>query len=128
MNSCAKQRMYLLYGILKELGWRPFRSTRIFWDNKEALLLTGSGRYSSQIKHLALRLFRLRDRIVDKKLVIDNISTKDKLSDILTNFLTKPILPSCSELSFTGANSVSLSNSRAAAKRECDFCWERPLD
>ncbi|CAN0087386.1 unnamed protein product [Sphacelaria rigidula] len=47
MSSCATQGIYLC-GILGELGWRTFRSARIFCDNKGALLLAGQGSYSSR--------------------------------------------------------------------------------
>ena len=46
---------------------------------------------SSRSKHLAIRFMGLRDWIIDKKLVIDHVSTKGQLSDILTKFLARPI-------------------------------------
>ena len=54
--ACAQQGIYLC-GILGELGWRTFRSARIFCDNKGALLLAGQGSNSSRSKHLAIRLW-----------------------------------------------------------------------
>ena len=48
--------------------------------------------YSSRSKHLAIRFMGLRDWIIDEKLVIDPISTKGQLSDILIKFLARPIL------------------------------------
>ncbi|CAM9120594.1 unnamed protein product, partial [Sphacelaria rigidula] len=89
MSSCAKQGIYLC-GILGELGWRTLRSARIFCDNKGALLFAGQGSYSSRSKHLAIRFPGLRDWITDDKIIIDHVSTKGQLSDILTKFLARP--------------------------------------
>ena len=47
--------------------------------------------YSSRNKHLAIRFMGLREWIIDEKLVIDHVSTKSQLSDILTKFLARPI-------------------------------------
>ncbi|CAM9872590.1 unnamed protein product, partial [Sphacelaria rigidula] len=90
MSSCAKQGIYLC-GILGELGWRTFRSARIFCDNKSALLLAGQGSYSSRSKHVAIRFADLRDWITDDKIIIDHVSMKGQLSDILTKFLARPL-------------------------------------
>ncbi|CAM9859694.1 unnamed protein product, partial [Sphacelaria rigidula] len=90
MNSCAKLGIYLC-GIPGELGWRTFRSARIFCDNKGAPLLAGQGSYSSRSKHLAIRFAGLRDWITDDKIIIDHVSTKGQLSDILTKFLPRPL-------------------------------------
>ncbi|CAM9934493.1 unnamed protein product, partial [Sphacelaria rigidula] len=90
MSSCAKQGIYLC-GVLGELGWRTFRSARIFCDNKGALLLAGQGSYSCRSKYLAIRFAGLRDWITDDKIVIDHVSTKDQLSDILTKSLARPL-------------------------------------
>ncbi|CAM9900949.1 unnamed protein product, partial [Sphacelaria rigidula] len=89
VRSYAKQGIYLC-GILGELGW-TFRSARIFCDNKGALLLAGQGSYSSRRKHLAIRFAGLRDWITDDKIIIDHVSTKGQLSDILTKFLARPL-------------------------------------
>ena len=89
MSSCAKQGVSLCE-ILGELGWRTFWSAHIC-DNKGALLLAGQESYSSQSKRLATMFMELRDWIIDEKLVIDHVSTKDQVSNILTKFLARPI-------------------------------------
>ena len=61
--------------------WRQLRGT-------PDLLIS----YSSRSKHLAIRLMGLRDWIIDEKLVIDHVSTKGQLSDILTKFPARPML------------------------------------
>ena len=65
-SSYAKQEIYLC-GILRELGCRAFRSTRIFCDNKEVLFLAGKGSHSSRSKHLAIRFMGLRDWVIDAR-------------------------------------------------------------
>ncbi|CAM9836646.1 unnamed protein product, partial [Ascophyllum nodosum] len=60
---------------------------RILCDDKKALLLARQGSYSSRSKHLAIRVIGLRDWILDEKLVIDHVSTKCQLSDVLTKLL-----------------------------------------
>ena len=72
------------------LGFIHFR-THIVCDNKGALLLAGQGSYSSRSKHLASSFEGLRDWIMDEKLVMDHVSTKSQLGDILTKFLARSI-------------------------------------
>ena len=64
---------------------------RIFCDDKRNLLLAGQGSYSSRSKHLAIRFMGLGGWIIDDKLVIDHVSTKGQLGDILIKFLAQPI-------------------------------------
>ena len=90
-SSCTKQGIYLC-GILGKLGWRTFRSTLIFCDNKGAVLLAEQGSYNSQRKHIVVRLMELRDWIIDGKFIIDHVSTKSQLNDNLTKFMSRPIL------------------------------------
>ena len=56
-----------------------------------ALVLVRQESYSGRIKHLAIKFIGLRDWIIDEKLVIDHVPTKDKLNDIFTKFLARPI-------------------------------------
>ncbi|CAM9490087.1 unnamed protein product, partial [Ascophyllum nodosum] len=59
-----------------------YSSARIFCDNKRALLQAGQGSYSSRSKNLAIRLMGLRNWIVDEKIDIIHVSTRDQLSVI----------------------------------------------
>ena len=88
IKTCAKQGVYLS-GLLGELGWKHFRTFKISSDNRGALHLAADGNYSNRSKHIAIRYAALRDWITEKMIIIDVVSSKDRISDVLTKFCEK---------------------------------------
>ena len=91
LNSCAKSGIYLL-GVLQDLGWRNFKDFQIYCDSQGALVLAGNSKYSSRSKHVALKFVNLREWVKEKKLVLNFVSSKNQLSDIMSKFCEKHIL------------------------------------
>ena len=90
LNSRAKSGIYLL-GVLQELGWRNFKDFQIYCDSQGALVLPGNLKYSSRSKHVALKFASLCEWMEEKKLVLNFVSSKNQLSDIMTKFCGKHI-------------------------------------
>ena len=67
------------------------RSTRILCDNKGALILVKTRSYSSQGKHLAIKVEVLSGWIIGERVFIDYVLTMSQLSGVLTRFLGRSI-------------------------------------
>lgn len=107
LNTCAKQGIYLS-GILGELGWKHCRTFKISSDNRGALHLAANGNYSNRSKHIAIRFAALREWIRETRILIDFVSSKNQLSDILTKFCDKQTFNSlCTKVRDQGSESPS---------------------
>ena len=60
------------------------RPLRIFCDNSAAIFMAKNNRSSSQSKHIDIKYLATRERVKDKKVVIENISTELMIADPLT--------------------------------------------
>ena len=66
-----------------------FKCVSIHIDNTSALHVAGNKTYSSRAKHVALRLFYVREIIQEGKISIQYIPTELNRRDIGTKFLSK---------------------------------------
>ena len=60
------------------------RSLRIFWDNSAAIFMAKSNKRGSRSKHIDIKYLAIKERVKDKKMIIEHISTKLVIIDPLT--------------------------------------------
>ena len=84
-----KEVIYLA-GMMEELGFEEtFKRVPIHIDNTSALHVTGNKTYSLLTKHVALRLFSVREIVEEGKISIRHIPTEFNTADIGTTLLSK---------------------------------------
>ena len=77
-------------GMMGEVGFEEmFKCVSIHIDNTSALHVAGNKTYSSRAKHVALRLFYVREIIQEGKISIHYIPTEFNIADMGTKFLNK---------------------------------------
>ena len=60
------------------------RPLRIFCDNSTAVFMAKNNKSGSQSKHIDIKYLAIRERVRDKKVVIEHISTELMIVDLLT--------------------------------------------
>jgi len=60
------------------------RPLRIFCDNSAAVFMAKNNKSGSRSKHIDIKYLAIRERVKDKKVVIEHISTKLMIADPLT--------------------------------------------
>jgi hypothetical protein len=63
------------------------RSLTIYCDNKSAIFFSSNNKSSDVVKHIDIKYFIVKDRVQDKIVEIEHISTKQILADPLTKDL-----------------------------------------
>ena len=84
----AREAVYFS-NFLMELGFRTFFSVPINSDSTGALSVAGNAMFSSRIKHIALRLFFVRELIKRNKITLHHKPTQQMLADTATKHLSK---------------------------------------
>ena len=75
---------------MPELGFEEaFKCIPVHIENTSALYVAGNKTYSSRVKHVALRLFYVREIIQEEKISIHYVPTELNIADIGTKFLSK---------------------------------------
>ena len=74
---------------MMELGFKRFSTVPINCNNAGALHLRGNAKYSSRMKHIALRFFFLRELVKTVKITIHHLGTGKMLADVSTKYLGK---------------------------------------
>ena len=73
---------------MQELGFGDtFKWVPLHIDNTYALHVAGNHTFSSHAKHVALRLFYIREVVQESKVSIHYVLTEDNISDLGTKFL-----------------------------------------
>ena len=57
---------------------------RIFYDNSAAIFMAKNNKSGSRSKHIDIKYLAIRERIKEKKVVIEHISTELMIADPLT--------------------------------------------
>ena len=60
------------------------RPLRIFCDNSAAVFMAKNNKSGSRSKHIDIKYLAIRERVKDKKMVIEHISTELMIVDPLT--------------------------------------------
>ena len=76
---------------LMELGFKTFSSVPINSDSTGALSVAGNAMFRSRTKHIALRLFFVRELIKRNKITLHHKPTQQMPADIATKHLSKQI-------------------------------------
>ena len=61
------------------------RPLRIFYDNSVAVFMAKNNKIGSRSKHIDIKYLTIRERVKDKKVVIDHLSIELMIADPLTN-------------------------------------------
>lgn len=103
-TEAAKEIIWLsrLYSQVKKFKNIPI----LFVDNAAAVRLAQNPEFHRRTKHIAIKHFFIREKVVERKLDVQQISTSDQVADIMT----KPLQPIrlkllCSMLGLQSANS-----------------------
>lgn len=80
----AKEGVYLS-NVMTERGLgTPFSNVPPFGDNAEPLHIAWNSTYSSRIKHIARRVFYLKELVREGKIAIHHVATQNYLAGIAT--------------------------------------------
>ena len=60
---------------------------RLYYDNKTAIFYANSNKSSGAAKHIEIKYFVVKDRILYHTIELEHISTKEMLADLLTKGL-----------------------------------------
>ena len=60
------------------------RTLRIYCDNSTATFITKNNKSGSRSKHINIKYLAIRERVKDKKMVIEHVSTELMIADPLT--------------------------------------------
>ena len=82
--------MIFCTNMMAELGFRSeFSSAPLYIDNTAILNLIGNQTFSARTKHVALRLFYIRELVKEEKISIHYVPTQDNLADIGSKHFNK---------------------------------------
>jgi hypothetical protein len=76
--------------LLSELGFQYPSTLTLYVDNQSAIQVAKNPKHHGRMKHLDLRFFWLRDRLLEKVLGIQYLPTAEMVADLLTNRLSNP--------------------------------------
>ena len=96
--SSALRDVIGIIHVLEELdkyGFPVHKSTpqircRTYEDNMSCVTLANEHKTRPRTKHFAIRLHHFRSYVVNKKITVEHISTKEQMADIFTKPLPKP--------------------------------------
>jgi histone deacetylase 1/2 len=81
--------------VLQDLGVKHDRSPVLWCDNLGATYLSSNPVFHARTKHIEVDFHFVRERVAQKKLHIQFISSKDQVADIFTKPLPLPAFESC---------------------------------
>lgn len=76
--------------LLKDLASPPDGPTPISVDNSAAIAMIKNDQSHSRIKHIDVRMLAIRERVREKHVLVQHVSTENQEADILTKALPKP--------------------------------------
>ncbi len=82
LTTAIKEALWLEQ-LLSELN-RSQKEIKMFCDNKSTICLTKNPEFHSRSKHIDIRYHFIKEKIKEKKINIEYISTEDMLADIFT--------------------------------------------
>jgi histone deacetylase 1/2 len=91
----ATAELIWVQSVLQELGVKQNRSPVLWCDNLGATYLSSNPVFHARTKHIEVDFHFVRERVAQKKLHIQFISSKDQVADIFTKPLPLPTFQSC---------------------------------
>jgi histone deacetylase 1/2 len=91
----ATAELIWVQSVLQELGVKQDRSPVLCCDNLGATYLSSNPVFHARTKHIEVDFHFVRERVAQKKLHIQFISSKDQVADIFTKPLPLPAFQSC---------------------------------
>lgn len=76
-----------LQSLLTEL-WVPFSTPVLFCDNLSTVALSHNPILYAKTKHMELDIFFLREKVINKSLIVQHVPALDQYVDLLTNPLS----------------------------------------
>jgi hypothetical protein len=76
--------------LLKGINCPPLTLPLIYCDNDAALRLAEDQVWHSRVKHIRVKYHYVREQILQKKLKVTRVRTKDNVADLLTKPLSRP--------------------------------------
>ena len=88
--ALAKKEAVYCANMMPELGFgEKFKCVPLHIDNTSALHVAGNHTFSSSAKHVALRLFYIREIVQEGKVSIHYVPTEDNIFDLETKLLNR---------------------------------------
>jgi hypothetical protein len=83
LKEAIKEHIYLI-NLLKQLNIYNSEKYYLFCDNQPAIDLANNPEYHSKTKHIDIQYHFVREKILEKVIDLNYISTKEQLADIFT--------------------------------------------
>ncbi|KAG8196250.1 hypothetical protein JTE90_023806 [Oedothorax gibbosus] len=94
-NECAREAIWLkrLFLSITKLNGTPTLQV----DNTAAIRLAENPEFHRRTKHINIKHFFIREKVLEKELLIQQVATEHQIADILTKPVFKPrLLTLCS--------------------------------
>ena len=89
-SALATKEAVFCSNMLTELGFgKEFAQMPVYCDNTATLHALGNRSFSSRTKHIALRLFFIRELVTEGRISIHYVPTEDNLANIGTKHFNK---------------------------------------
>ncbi|MCF7184030.1 Ty1/Copia family ribonuclease HI [Corynebacterium sp. MC-13] len=93
----ASKEMIWLKQFLQELGLQQIEYI-VYCDSQSAIDLSKNSMYHARTKHIDVRYHWIRERIEEKSMQIEKISTNENPADMLTKVVTRAKFEHCLDL------------------------------
>ncbi|MDR3547936.1 MAG: reverse transcriptase domain-containing protein [Candidatus Pacebacteria bacterium] len=90
LGDATKEVMWLRT-MLKELGWKQTRPTKIFGDNQASIVTAKNDTHRGRMKHIDVRHHFIREQLKQEVIELQWIATQLQQADLLTKGLGKNI-------------------------------------
>lgn len=83
LTEAAKEATYLR-NLLQEIGLSQSLPTPLYEDNTGAISLSNNPVQHGKLKHVSIRRFWLREKVINRTIIIHHIQTSSQVADLLT--------------------------------------------
>lgn len=94
LNEAAHEIMYLAYLSIETMKLQFF-PVPVYEDNYAALRQACTKVCKGRLKHVALRYFKIKEYVNDRKIVIKQVKTADQIADVFTKALLQDTFETC---------------------------------
>ncbi|GBM32731.1 Copia protein, partial [Araneus ventricosus] len=96
-NKCCREIIWLkrLFSSVTKLDGIPVLQV----DNTAAIRLAQNPEFHRRTKHMSIKHFFIREKVLEKELLVQQVSTEDQIADMMTKPLFKPrLITLCSKI------------------------------